>query len=451
MARLLQSLRRLLGSPSKPPTPVLKYPRSVDTDFSIFREGDRAIIHGKTPILTKPLRYGHKTNLRRGTLSHDTVIGQRVRDRIQAHKGPECRLTLPTLDEYVVLTPRLVTPIYAADANLIVSLLDIHVASPAENDGTRPPLEILESGTGHGSLTLHLARAIQAANSNPPPRPHHSQIKYLQGRPTRPDETLDGETAEGNKDSNPSTTTVDETDAVDQVQQEWDAWRAQRKAILHTVDVSPKFSAHAEKIVHGFRRGLYAGNVDFYVGHVENWITQQKAQRQTTSSTGFFPSTKKPHVEPFLSYAILDMPAAHQRIPHVAPILRRDGILAVFMPSITQIGDCVDLIRRQSLPFALEKVVELGAGISSGRLWDVRFAVKKSRADPSSWAESSDAPGSPSEHESVVENEMETPPAPDEPPKGDDSVLVCRPKVGSRIVGGGFVGIWRRIEDFQKH
>ncbi|KAG2418218.1 hypothetical protein HFD88_001319 [Aspergillus terreus] len=450
MARLLQSLRRVLGlsSSSAPSPPVSVFPRSIDTDFSFFREGDRAVIHGKTPTLTKPLRHGHKTDLRRGSLPHDSIIGQRVRDRVQAVKGPECRLTLPTLDEYVALTPRLVTPIYAADANLIVSLLDIHVAPPAADGDPNnpPPLEILESGTGHGSLTLHLARAIQAANPTPPPLPTRSQIQYLQDRPIRPDEAEDP-ISSGTKQVPPSAQHHPAApDTGDSVQQTWDAWRAQRRAVIHTVDVSPKFSAHAEKIVRGFRRGLYAGNVDFYVGHVENWIAQQTAARQPSPSTSLL--SLKPKVDavaPFLSYAILDMPSAHLRIPHVAPILKRDGVLAVFMPSITQIGDCVDLIRRQALPFTLEKVVELGAGISSGRLWDVRFAVKKSRADPSSWSETSD-----SEQSAADSDTGEVAPAPEEAPKGDDSVLVCRPKVGSRIVGGGFVGIWRRIEDFPR-
>lgn len=107
MARLLQSLRRVLGlNTSKPALP--KFPRSLDTDFSIFRgmdshcglgwkanadsigfflEGDRVIVHGKNPILSKPLRQGHKTDTRRGTLYHDTIIGRRVRDLYPAHKG----------------------------------------------------------------------------------------------------------------------------------------------------------------------------------------------------------------------------------------------------------------------------------------------------------------------------------------------------------------------------
>lgn len=356
---------------------------------------------------------------------------------------------------------------------------------PPSSSPSSPPLEILESGTGHGSLTLHLARAIQAANSTPPCFPDKSQVRYVQNRPLRPDEdekaaSKAGEqsnASRGGGDSGGgggggqrrigSDSEQQEEDQAQQHQQEWDDWRASRNAIIHTIDVSPKFSHHAEKIVRGFRRGIYAGNVDFYVGSVESWIAEQTQQRwggSTPSSTGggggggILSSLVKPNPQqPFLSHAILDMPSAHQRIPHVAPILKRNGLLVVFMPSITQIGDCLELIRRQRLPFVQEKVVELGAGLTSGRLWDVRFAVKKSRADPASWTSSS-LSSSPSDEETSdkedpspnpnPDSDSDTPPPPTPAEEQDsDSVLVCRPKVGTRIVGGGFVGIWRRIED----
>ncbi|KAL2005646.1 hypothetical protein VTN00DRAFT_10139 [Thermoascus crustaceus] len=439
MARLLESLRRALGlSPSKTVPSLPSFRRSIDTNFSVFREGDRAVVHGKNPLLTKPLTKGGRTEVRRGVLQHDDIIGKRVRDPIKAYKGPEYRLSLPTLDEYIVNTPRLVTPIYAADANLIVSLLDIHVTPPAEGD-QQSPLEILEAGTGHGSLTLHLARAIQAANSTPPPLPEKSQVRILKDQPSAAQADAENKETAKEPDNNDGA-------SHDPVQQQWDAWRAQRRAVIHTVDVSPNFSAHAEQIVRGFRRGIYAGNVDFHVGRVEDWIAEQVKQR---TPRGIFGGAGK--VEPFLSYAILDMPSAHLRIPHVAPVLRRDGILAVFMPSVTQIGDCVDLIRRKRLPFIMEKAVELGTGISSGRLWDIRFTVKKSRADPNSWIEQ--APPESSDEGSASQQDDDSSDAghgaiPEEASaKDDNAVLVCRPKVGTRIVGGGFVGIWRRIED----
>lgn len=54
---------------------------------NVMLEGDRVVVHGKTPSLTKPLRRGQKTDVRRGVLEHDSIIGQRVRDLVKAHKG----------------------------------------------------------------------------------------------------------------------------------------------------------------------------------------------------------------------------------------------------------------------------------------------------------------------------------------------------------------------------
>lgn len=235
--------------------------------------------------------------------------------------------------------------------------------------------------------------------------------------------------------------------AADSTQQEWDTWRAQRNAIIHSVDVSSTFSALAEKNVRGFRRGLYTGDVDFYVGPVETWIAEQTKQR---TQTGFLSSLHGQHsIEPFLSHVILDMPSAHLRIPNVAPILRRDGMLVVFMPSITQVGDCVKLIRQHRLPFVQERVVELGIGISSGRQWDVRVVAKKSGADPSSWSVSTENEerASATDSDEPAETVDDVPASTGESLKEDDMVMVCRPKVGLRTMGGGFVGVWRRIED----
>ncbi|KAL4971286.1 S-adenosyl-L-methionine-dependent methyltransferase [Aspergillus desertorum] len=445
MARLLKTLRNFLrSSPSSPSTspstPSLPpstasarscFLRSIDTDFSVFREGDRVVINNvkrRQPILTAPLRRGHKIDTPRGILDPDRIIGRGPREIVSTHKGTRFLVTLPTLEQYISMTPRHVTPIYAKDASVIVSLLDLHVAQPGEGDHTDgpAPLQILESGTGHGALTLHLSRAIQAANTRAPPLPKASQVKYLEQRPEEA-EDMDEDI---------------EQDHVEQQQQEreqeqWDTWRTTRKAIIHTVEVSPIFSRHAEKLIRGFRRGIYAGNIDFYVGRVENWVSDQVKKNSPQS------------FQPFLTHAILDMPSAHLRIPHVASILKPNGILAVFMPSVTQITECAMYIRKQGIPLELDKVVELGTGISGGRTWDVRFAVKKSKADPG-WDSANDPSGSEVVVEEVgsesVSGEGEGP-AQAGPVANvkQEPVLVCRPLAGQLIGAGGFVGIWRKL------
>lgn len=103
------------------------------------------VVHAKQPQLSKPLTRGGQTTLRRGHLEHDRIIGSRVWDAIQAHKGwkrtaglevsslwrkvidcstgPELRVSQPTLEEYVALTPRQVTPVRAKPPTLRTKLL----------------------------------------------------------------------------------------------------------------------------------------------------------------------------------------------------------------------------------------------------------------------------------------------------------------------------------------
>ncbi|EFQ98655.1 tRNA (adenine-N(1)-)-methyltransferase [Nannizzia gypsea CBS 118893] len=429
MASVIYFSRRLFAASR---SPLSSCARSIHTNFGTFQEGDRVILNTtKGVTLTKPLKKDQKTDVRGGYIEHNHIIGKGARDVVRTHNGRgDFRITQPTLEEYVSLTRRLVTPVYAADASLIVSLLDIHTPPPTGDEPHDEPLEILEAGTGHGSLTLHIARAINGANTSPPPIPQATQRTILDSQ---------GHTQD----------TGEITEEENIKQNDWDVWRAKRNAILHTVEISPKVSAHAEKVVRGFRRGIYTGSVDFYVSSAEGWI-----QHQIESRSSKLPPGEK--LKPFLSYAILDMPSAEKRIPEVARVLKTDGVLAVFTPSITQIGDCVQLIKDQNLPFIFTKAVELGMGISGGRLWDVRPAVIRASLKSRDVAEnsSSEAEGSPIETSlsdnqthSINEEDAGMHASPEsELGEGNQSVkhvMVCRPKVGERIVGGGFVGIWR--------
>lgn len=216
---------------------------------------------------------------------------------------------------------------------------------------------------------------------------------------------------------------------ADEDMEAWNAWTINRRAVLHTVDISEAFSARAENVVRGFRRGIYAGNVDFYVAPVELWIDEQIRRRSNT--------------DPFLSHAILDMPAAHEKIERVIQVLKDDGILVVFMPSVTQISECVKLIGEKRLPLMLEKAVELGTGISSGRLWDIRM-TKVKRSSTQRIDSGVDEQGEAEESERGEEVDMDAESQSTETER--ESVLVCRPKVGTKVVGGGFVGLWRKLK-----
>jgi len=50
-------------------------------------EGDRVVVNGKNPLLTKPLQRNKRTTALRGTIEHNDIIGKNARDVVQAHKG----------------------------------------------------------------------------------------------------------------------------------------------------------------------------------------------------------------------------------------------------------------------------------------------------------------------------------------------------------------------------
>lgn len=299
---------------------------------------------------------------------------------------------------------------YPSDTNLIVSLLDIHVDTPSSTTSHEPPFEILEAGTGHGALTLHLARAIHAAN------PPLAKI---------PDYAVNVEEPEDDVYLGESVTDLQET-AIE-------SWKSSRRAIVHTLDISSKHSKHARRIVQGFRHGLYAGNVDFHVGDISDWIASQRATRQTE--------------EPFLNHVFLDLPNADTHLANVAPVLRVDGLLAVFNPSVTQIAQCVERIRQEKLPYLLDRVVELGAGMI--REWDVRAVrprstLKKSNANESDTSDEGSA--DPVKGQEARDDELAEALATEE----EKWAMVCRPKAGQMVVGGGFLALWRRMERMER-
>lgn len=348
---------------------------------SPFREGDTAILVNidkpdAEPFLSKPLRRDGTLQCHRGNFAHNDILGQHPRALISSTNGSKARLLHPTLAQYVRMTTRIPTPVYAGEANLIVSLLDIH-ASPPDSAGDAPALEILEAGTGHGSLTLHLARAIHAANAHLPDGWHeHSAEELTEDR---------------------------------------------RGAVVHTIDINEKHSNNARKVVRGFHRGMYAGDVDFHVGTIAAFCEQQKSVRGSEA--------------PFLSYAVLDLPQAEDAVAQVSSSLLPNGTVAVFCPSVTQLLECLRVVKREKVPLRLEETVELGANLSAGKQWDLRLVrPRKSHAATSE----SSAPVSPNgETQAATEGDTaET--------RVDELKAICRPKFFERTLGGGFLGLWRK-------
>ena len=108
MSRLRQALQRVFGVT---PTPGALRARTIDTNFSIIKgncvatpllnvgltkraEGDRVIIHGKQPSLSKALKRGENLQTARGSVDHDSIIGKRVWDMVQSRKGQHTHFSM---------------------------------------------------------------------------------------------------------------------------------------------------------------------------------------------------------------------------------------------------------------------------------------------------------------------------------------------------------------------
>ncbi|PQE03064.1 calcineurin-like phosphoesterase protein [Rutstroemia sp. NJR-2017a BVV2] len=396
----------------------------------VVRENDIVLLKARNdsklaPVLTPPLKAGELIYFKdhRWKLRADDVIGKTIRDTVTNPKKVSYRIYKPTLADYVILSPRKVTPIYPKDANLIVSLLDLNPSVPNEANKSQNEarMEIFEAGTGHGALTLHLARAIHGANTAAPPIPELT-----------PNEEL------GDKEK------------------VYNQWRANRRAVIHTLDSSRQHSEHARMTVKNFRNGIYYPHVDFHVGNINEYLSRR------LSEVG----------DVFLDHGILDLPDTQDEMEIVGNCMKPSGILITFCPSVTQIIRCLRTVKDKNLRFALESVVELGSGLSGGREWDIRLikprALLKAAAEARRLSvveegavtdtdSGIEAETPESGHRTEATNEVSEISETDNTDSGSPTLnpentvdssgweMVCKPMVGTRITVGGFVGVWRKI------
>lgn len=295
-----------------------------------FRAGDIVLVRGvlrpDRVNLSSPLQHGKDIKTPFGALPHEKIIGQPSRIKIDIG-GQKVLITHPTYEEYMIYRKRHAQPIYPLDSALIVALADIHVDVIEPDD---EPAHFLEAGTGHGSLTLSICKAIHCANPV--------------GQP--------------------------------------------RGAILHSIDKNSTHIKTGYRNIRDFRRGMYLRDVEFHVEESPRaWLEKNPVQ---------------------LSGAFLDIPEAAPEIERIGQALKADAPLMIFCPHITQVQCLERMVSSASTRIlTLINVVEIMPGMGGSlREWDVRTSIIK---------------------------------------KTGEKVSICRPRVGSRVVGGGFVAMFRRI------
>lgn len=198
-----------------------------------------------------------------GKLPHSEIIGKRPWSTVKTHRNKKYTITRPSLEEHIVFFPyRLVTPIYPRYARQIVALLDIHPPiSPALK-----PIRVFEAGTGTGGVTLHLAQLLAATGVN--------------------------------------------------------------DAKLHSIDCNKRHLQRAKEVVQSYRRGIYTERCVFGVA---------------SSPLEYF---ERCNLTEAFDSAVLDMPDVHKHLSSVFAALKHGANFVVFCPSVTQVITCVHMIER---------------------------------------------------------------------------------------------------------
>ena len=95
------------------------------------------------------LRRGGASDLRGGKVSHEDLLGQDEGGTIRSTRGERFLVVRPTMAEFILEMPRGAQVVYPKDLGAIVIAADLF-----------PGARVLEAGTGSGSLTMALLRAV---------------------------------------------------------------------------------------------------------------------------------------------------------------------------------------------------------------------------------------------------------------------------------------------------
>jgi tRNA A58 N-methylase Trm61 len=327
--------------------------------FSKFQWGDvvmlRSLTRGDKFWMSEALHEGGKVQISSDSIKHEDIVGKKSRNLVKSSKDDPYIVTTISTEDYINLSKRAAQPIYPLDAASIVTLADFHVDYPELDENNQlkhAPLQYLEAGTGHGSLTLAICNKIHAANC------------YLEKF-------------------------------------------GQQGAILHSIDNNETHSNRGFKNLKNFKRGIYNNDVKFHLAESPtDWLLNHSSPFKALEK--FEEDASELDREEFLSGAFLDMADLVPNLKQISINLKQDSPLIIFSPSVTQIVDVLKEVKsNKDIKMTHIRTVQLVPGIGGGlQDWDVRFVKIKAN---------------------------------------EETGLVCRPKVGTRVVGGGFVGIFKKL------
>lgn len=180
-------------------------------------------------------------------------------------------------------------------------------------------------------------------------------------------------------------------------------------AVLHSIDKNPNHLATGQKNLKNYQRGMYEDDVQFCLADSPIHWLQSPSTKEWIKNSSKNNDPVYDHSSSFLSGIFLDMPDPEAQFKDLSIHLKVDHALIIFCPSVTQILNAVQTVHHdRSIKLAFSRCIEFEPCTSGGSLreWDVRV--------------------------SDIRNT-------------NKEGVVCRPRVGTKISGGGFVGVFKKL------
>lgn len=319
-------------------TETEKPPRVLPHVDPRFQYGDVIVIHDSKGErrLIGPLREGGFRDNNVGRLSHDSMIGKTPLSTVETQLGAKFTLHWPSLDEYSTRVKRQASIMYPKDATTAVHLLDLF-----------PGAHVLEAGTGNGSMTMYIQRAILGPGS------HLDTVDIRNNHSLQAEQNIER------------------------------FWRGMYRPGI-TFWRSVGGLQRVIKRLTGEDQGQnhYPGSGSSSAQEQDSIVLNKDGQPMTalelkrkelTEANEVLPPNPHPKGHQYDAIS-LDLPDTLTVLEDLLPLLKPDRPMCLYMVNMSQVLELVQWMRKNGAGYSVEKVLEVG-----WKEWSVRSAAVRSK------------------------------------------------------------------------